>query len=201
MDNKYIPQQTVSKKRIIKIGLFHLMSYVILGYGLNQIDPIFPSWYVLSMSYIIEGLGIFTHWLGHRRWIPWWYRAHMEHHLHIYPPSKFLTDEYQPTESKNAKAYAFTILLSPFIGCYFTGLNLKTYLVGLGLSTGLLKIADELHKAVHRKNTCLEKYNWFQDIRTLHYYHHKGDMKHNYGISNFFWDYILGVAIFTWDFN
>lgn len=40
----------------------------------------------------------------------------------------------------------------------------------------------------------MEKYEWFHKLRALHYYHHKGNMKQNYAIVDFVFDWlVLGI--------
>ena len=45
-------------------------------------------------------------------------------------------------------------------------------------------IMNALHMSFHVRNFHLEKYAWYRELRTLHYIHHLGDMKTNFGMIN-----------------
>ncbi len=84
-------------------------------------------WSVLVSCYVMTFLGVFTHWLGHKRvilwfWIPFlrsyirrWFKAHMGHHIHDYPPSRFLSDSYSAAKEDNTVAYIPCLLVTPII--------------------------------------------------------------------------------------
>jgi hypothetical protein len=140
-------------------------------------------------------MAIATHWAGHRNIVRWWYDAHMGHHLADYPPSRFITEGYEPAKKDNSKAYYPTILLTPFVVCALLSTwSLKIFVISFLSGALILKLADHLHQGFHSRGFYMEKYGWFQKLRALHYYHHKGNMKHNYAIGDFIFDWlVLGI--------
>jgi len=63
-------------------------------------------------------------------------------------------------------------------------------------------IGNYLHHAFHIENIYLTQYKWFHELRALHYIHHLGTAKQNYGILNMSLDRILGSFSFgtkEWD--
>jgi len=177
---------------IIITSFIHIVLYLIPGVILNFLYPLlFPYWSVVFAGYICEVLAYTTHFVGHRRWISWWYNAHMGHHISDYPPNKFLSADYQYAKINNGKAYYFTMLMTPIITMwYLNAWFASVWLTGFLTSIILLFLADCLHKEFHIRGSRLEKYQWFMDLRCLHYYHHKNDMNKNYGIADFFFDFL-----------
>ena len=45
-------------------------------------------------------------------------------------------------------------------------------------------VGSALHMSFHVRNFHLEKYEWYMELRTLHYIHHLGDMKSNFAMLN-----------------
>jgi hypothetical protein len=171
------------------------MSFFILGFALTFLfgREVVPFHLVFSSMYVCEVMALITHWLGHRRYtffpLKQWYNAHtIGHHLEDYPSRKFLTELYEPAKADNSWGYAPSLLLTPFICAPYT---IPSFLVSYGVSYGMLKIADHIHMSLHVRGHPNEKYTWFQRLRTLHYYHHCGDMKQNYAIGDFFFDYLV----------
>lgn len=52
-------------------------------------------------------------------------------------------------------------------------------------------IAIYLHNSFHVKDHWLERFQWFHELRALHYIHHLGNTNHNYALMNFGIDKIL----------
>ena len=45
-------------------------------------------------------------------------------------------------------------------------------------------LMNAFHMSFHVRYFHLEKYAWYRELRTLHYIHHLGDMKTNFGMIN-----------------
>ena len=58
-------------------------------------------------------------------------------------------------------------------------------------------IGNWLHHAYHVEDRWLERYKWFHELRALHYVHHLGTAKHNYGVLNMTLDRFLGSLTFS----
>jgi hypothetical protein len=108
---------------------------------------------------------------------------------------RFITEGYEPAKKDNSKAYYPTILLTPFVVCALLSTwSLKIFVISFLSGALILKLADHLHQGFHSRGFYMEKYGWFQKLRALHYYHHKGNMKHNYAIGDFVFDWlVLGI--------
>ena len=55
---------------------------------------------------------------------------------------------------------------------------------GFGMYAVMASVGNALHMSYHVRNFHLEKYAWYNELRTLHYIHHLGDMKSNLFMLN-----------------
>jgi len=186
----------VSNGFIIALSVIHFAVYVLAGIIVHLLDETIPPWIIPTGSYITELLAMGTHWAGHHHWSKWWFHAHMGHHINDYPPSRFLSEKYQHAKRDNSKAYFLSLVLSPSICCYLTNtFSVKMFLANAWGGVLVLLLADYLHRGMHTNGFYLEKYQWFLKLRSLHYYHHKGDMLKNFAIGDFLLDFfVFGFA-------
>lgn len=176
---------------ILLLSLCHTVVYFIAGIIVNLLDNTIPIWTIPLATYVTDVLALLTHWIGHHRWWMWWHNAHMGHHINDYPPNKFLSDGYLKAKTDNSQAYYITMVLTPIITCYFVGVfSVKMLITTTIPGILLLLFADYLHQGIHIKGFHLEKYTWFMHLRSMHYYHHKGNMMKNYAIGDFFLDFL-----------
>jgi hypothetical protein len=133
----------------IPIYLIPLSAYLTeVRFGLNNHSsmnsyesPKALEFVILSVVFPLRQiLALATHWAGHRPWInEYWYDAHMDHHLRVYPPSRcvsknsdhsyvathwmprFLRQRYQGAKKDNSKAYYLTIVSVDSIFVFGTG--------------------------------------------------------------------------------
>jgi hypothetical protein len=147
--------------------------------------------------YVCEFFGWLTHLLGHRKFTGAWYRAHMGHHLQDYPASRFLSAAYINATVNNSPGYVPTILLTPFVVCAMTqvDVSLKVWMVCQVVAILSLYASNAFHQAYHIRGHPLERWAWFHKLRALHYFHHKGNMQHNYALSDFVLDRFNGSLI------
>ena len=136
---------------------------------------IIPSWYLF---HIFEyGL----HKLSHsRKYGGYIYKIHMNHHKKYYPLSKFT--DYEPY--KTGKTLIFTDGLKAFslpstiiIYTMYCVLDYLTFSYMLIQVLFFFYISDLLHTHIHMKDSPLEKYKWFIELRKKHLIHHKYYLK------------------------
>lgn len=151
-------------------------------------------WAVITTFFYGTFLGWLVHWGIHQRWSGFAHRSHMTHHLKLYPPSNLLSETYRDAGKDNT-----TYIFTPIIAVGFLAYEAILYhwgasfwlLAGLtveGLLIGLLH--DWMHTWFHLSGTRLLKYQWFRDLRELHFYHHRR-MNRNFGIYFFGWDRVF----------
>ena len=73
---------------------------------------------------------------------------------------------------------------------------LQTSWVALGLIVGFAAlmgiIGNAFHMSFHVRGFEMEKYQWYMELRMLHYIHHLGDMKSNLAMVNMGMDGLFG---------
>lgn len=136
-------------------------------------------------------IGWFIHWAMHERWSGKLHRAHMTHHLKLYPHSDLLSDTYRDAGADNG-LLVFTPGIALVVGVF--GIVLFCFgvpVIGL-IAAVILSILvgaanDLLHTSFHLRGSRLQRFGWFRTLRSLHFYHHR-NMKKNLGIIWFGWD-------------
>ena len=153
-----------------------------------------PWFFVLLAGYLTELLGVLVHWAGHRPWSRVWFKAHMGHHKD-YTAGKFLTDGYVKAKADNTRAYYLVVLLVPLLAPLLAvgHVEPRLGLLAFAVAVAVLKLADRLHIAFHTRGHPWTRHTWFLHLRSLHYFHHYGNMRHNYAIGDFVFD-ILGLG-------
>lgn len=198
--------EPVSAYFIAGLTVCSLAIVTLLSVSVHFIASSVPWWTVLASWYVCNILAIITHWAGHVRlegkYLGWWYRAHIGHHINDYPPSKFISETYENAKEDNSQAYIACLILTPIIVLQFTT-NPSVATVLAASLTGLieLKLADILHMGFHQRGFYLEgkTFGVFENLRNMHYFHHKGSMKHNYAVADFYLDVLLLGVHFSWD--
>jgi len=76
-------------------------------------------------------------------------------------------------------------------------LSMESWLCSQTAAVLVMWVSDELHQAYHTRGHAFERFHWFQQLRALHFWHHKGNMKHNYAISDFILDGMHGSVVMT----
>jgi hypothetical protein len=177
-------------------------------------------WYTMIAYYVLAYV-IFYAWHYQCHHLIWWvpfnkscYQAHKEHHFEVYPPDAFFgrkgeglpnTPDQTWWEYANPigwltqhEALLYGMMLSVVIVSFFCGVQCST-LGGVAFGFFLIGlIGNYLHHAFHIPDIWLLRYKWFSELRALHYVHHLGNAKHNYGILNMSLDRILGSFKFEW---
>ena len=162
-------------------------------------------WWLTCELYLV-GLASFHiwHWAAHQRWLlyPMW-KVHMFHHWKVYPPKRFLAREYKndkegrtPLTSLAHDGPLYAMLLGNAAALYAGGYLPRTHDVAVALASyaAVGSFFNWLHHALHVEGHCVERLLWFHDLRALHYTHHQGTAKHNFGFIDFAGD-ILGDSM------
>ncbi|CAF3690130.1 unnamed protein product [Adineta steineri] len=184
------------------------------------------SWYTMLVFYFVEYILFYLwHWQAHHRiwWIPFnegCYKKHKEHHWEIYPPKNFYGILKPPINQTNRNTDPLPIstwdymrhktwvsdhegllILLTFIQLASARLifhcSYSTIVCALLGFIIMGFIGNWLHHAYHVEDHWLERYKWFHELRALHYIHHLGTAKHNYGVLNMTLDRFLGSFTFT----
>jgi hypothetical protein len=91
----------------------------------------------------------------------------------------------EPAHSPLAHEWPLLFALTVLVGCaYSTGYSGATCGCIFFLYFILASVGNALHMSFHVRNFHLEKYRWYQELRSLHYIHHLGDMKSNLSMLN-----------------
>jgi hypothetical protein len=179
------------------------------------------AWYSMLCFY---ALGLAAFWLWHAQahhklaWVPFntkCFEYHSKHHWVTYPPKYFFGSPEHKKAVADADAimsdwkggmpgrtpwqheallYFFTV--SILVGAKFlAGVNNGTLaFVAFGyLLMG--SIGGYLHNSFHVIGHPLSEYEWYKELRALHYVHHLGTAKHNYAVLNFALDKMLATYV------
>jgi sterol desaturase/sphingolipid hydroxylase (fatty acid hydroxylase superfamily) len=153
---------------------------------------------ILIVYLIVSLFGYFVHKALHQSWTGRYNSSHMAHHLTLYPPEDYLSDEYRDA-GKDDTFWTFAIISLPVV---ITPILL--YLIGaLSFTLSTISLIEMLfigwlnsflHNALHIRNHWMTKIpvvkNVFAYWNKLHYLHHV-DMQKNYGIFSFAWDKVF----------
>ena len=151
------------------------------------------------VAFFVSSLfGYVVHRSLHQPWTGRLNKKHMTHHLILYPPTNYLSEEYRQAGKDNT-VITFTIAAMPLViipillgvlGILPLSLVITTLIV-----MGFMGFAhDQLHDAFHIRNHFLTRIpgvrNIFAYWNQLHYLHHI-DMQKNFGIFLFHWDHVF----------
>lgn len=154
---------------------------------------------VTIVSFIVSNfLGYWIHWAIHQKWSGPFYRAHMQHHLELYPVGNLTSTNYRDAHWYNRGPFLFT---PPFIALMMFTVGLAHIfsapmwiVVEIAFMIVLFGyINDWVHDSFHLKNHVLSRYRYYRIARRAHLMHHVR-MNKNYGIISFEWDKIFGTA-------
>lgn len=155
--------------------------------------------FTIILSYLITTLfGHTVHWALHQPWSGKVNRAHMTHHIKLYPPSDYVSETYRDAGKDSTPKFfaiaALPLILTPII-LWAMGLLPLSLMITVIVVEGVMGfLHNYLHDAFHIKNHWLygmplvRKY--FSRLVELHYQHHV-NLKSNYGIFSFHWDRIF----------
>lgn len=155
--------------------------------------------FAIIISYILSSfLGYVIHWSLHQTWMGFLNKAHMTHHLQMYPPNDYKSDVYRHAGKDSTPKY-FILVTLPIVLLLVTLtiigiIPLYGSLIFVLMATLMGILHDRLHDSFHLNNYWLAKIpvikNLYQKWINLHYIHHV-DMGKNYSIFVFHWDRVF----------
>jgi hypothetical protein len=194
-------EQDISMAFIYKVSIFNVLLWLFIGFIGSFIFnlPILWGYFIYFTCGILFWL---IHFIGHTKLIPQWYKAHtIGHHGLAYPWKNFLSESYVVnTYDKydlNTFMYLTGAIIMTIVMKFIFGLISIQVLGTFIYLVILLKMEDLIHNEIHLKNSYLNKYDWFQKMRYIHYLHHRGNMKRNYAMKDFFIDLVTGNLILS----
>ena len=137
----------------------------------------------IFITYIFYNIIEYTfHYLGHiRNKYNYIYKLHITHHKDYYPITNLLSTKFKGNNEGIIAYSPPTILL---ILILYNILNYKLFiqvLIQLTIQTG---INEYIHTQIHTRDSHLEKYKWFLELRRLHFIHHnKLNFNYSFGID------------------
>ncbi len=149
---------------------------------------------ILTVAAIVttDAFGYWLHRALHQSWMGVLHRAHMMHHLVLYPPTNFSSETYRDAGKDNSTwtflAIGLPLLCSPLLLALFTDLIGWMSAIWLVLVIGGVGLLHSfIHDWIHLK---AHWFHWILGTKrliNLHKIHHV-DMGKNYGIFSFWWD-------------
>lgn len=116
------------------------------------------------------------------------YKAHIAHHK-AYPVSDFTSDTYREV-GKDSTVWTF-LGAGLILGLFSLVLFPVWFAVPFAIDLAIMGyISDKIHGAMHLNKTHWDKFILFEWLQAAHVQHHK-NVKTNYGIFSFFWDYVF----------
>jgi len=165
-----------------------------LGTLASYLSPI-PFYWGVVVYHITGSCAYLTHWFGHRKEAGPWFVAHtIEHHIRLYPPQKFLNKDQLSSNDPNAKYYLPSFVV-PMCITYYVTQSVSGCCFCAALVLFFAWLVDYFHAGFHLENCWMEKYRVFVAFREIHYWHHKGHMKHNFGITDLYIDWVCNNLI------
>lgn len=197
---------------------------LVLFYSILVSQLVNTKWYAMWIYYWLGMIAFYVwHWTNHHKF--WWnataFEMHAKHHWVYYPPKHmFGTAELEKLWKINQNnliegtgmfgsirhllpgysgithelllyVFAFWILF----GSYLFGVQIPTIVAALIGYVMMGLIANYLHESTHVKGHFLEQFDWFQQLRVLHFIHHQGNAKRNFAVINMTLDKLLGTYI------
>lgn len=140
---------------------------------------------------VFEAVGYGFHRLLHTRWTGSLNKAHMTHHLKLYPPEDYLSNPYRGAGADNTtyRFVAAALVVALAIALVFPW-SISLPLLGELALVGALN--SYVHDSTHIRGHWLERFWIYRRWRALHYQHHV-DMTRNYGIVTFLVDRVAGT--------
>jgi len=204
-DESYGEEMTKTPKIV-----FFVYSLLFL-YGLSFSYLFGTHWWEMYAWYA-SGIGSFFIWhiLAHQKWTGLMHQYHMEHHFVAFPPKYFFGNpkikqeekeydwrDYLPlarfksigTVAHDGPMYVLAIIV--LVVAYKLGASKASLYGGMFELMVVGTIGVYLHNSFHVKNHWLEQFQWFHELRALHYIHHLGNTNHNFAVMNFSIDKFL----------
>ena len=188
-----------------------VVAYGYLTAALTGCSPgVMPLYYLgMLVAFIV------WHWAAHQKWTGVMHETHMHHHHTVYPPAHFFgrpgqaptgedfwrLDNFLPVGHSTGhplhEGPLFILVALELAAGRWLGLGWDTLACVALFALAHAAAGVALHNSFHVRGIWLEKYEWYQELRALHYIHHLGSTKHNYAVFNFALDKLLGAFLPT----
>ena len=154
---------------------------------------------LISVYFLTNLFGHVIHWILHQKWSGYLNKAHMAHHIELYPPEDYLSYTYREPDFKESTPKFFAVaaiplILLPIILWFIGILPFTIALISIIEMFVIGAIDYYVHDWFHIKNHWINKVPFlnksFKKWNHLHYLHHI-DMNKNFGIYSFFWDKVF----------
>lgn len=203
----------ISKTTILYCSLFYITWLLTFSYLIKNIAN---TYYITSIISYFVNLFIFYLWhiQAHN---DYWFipfnkvcrKYHNIHHYVYFPKSDFYGEmkvEWKKNKENllihaiplnelyfvnSLQNEGFAIILGFIVAIfekYVFKLTNLTILLLIIQSIITNYLGNYLHLSFHNKDSWLNKYEWFKDLKYLHYLHHCGNTKHNYMLVYFTFD-------------
>lgn len=154
----------------------------------------------LAVFLFINLFGYCTHRWLHSKYSWKFGDSHMAHHQKLYPVEDFTSDEYRSAGKDSTLLFfivvAIPIIAVPIVLCFLGIVSILTTILSIVQMIFWGWLHNYMHDAFHLNNHILSKIPlvkiWFEHLKKIHFIHHVGDMKKNYGIFSFLFDRLFG---------
>jgi sterol desaturase/sphingolipid hydroxylase (fatty acid hydroxylase superfamily) len=121
------------------------------------------------------------------------YRAHMAHHLKLYPPEDYLSSTYRAAGAEST-TYRF-IVAGVVIGLFMLWLLPLWFALPVAFDMALFGFVNSyMHDSLHIRGHWMERFEHFKWLRRVHFQHHV-DMGRDFGIITFTSDKVAGTYL------
>lgn len=152
-------------------------------------------WVVLLTALITfvasEFIGYVIHRLAHSPSAGRLYKAHMRHHLELYPPKQYFSDVYKSSGADSFVIWMAPIFILAVVGSFWL-LPIKAAITVAVVMSAVSFVNTYVHDGLHVTNFWFSKFAWVQKLQLLHRKHH-ANMAIHYGIYLSSFDKLFGT--------
>lgn len=147
---------------------------------------------------VVSCVGNLFHRLLHVPKMGRFHRAHMQHHLELYPVHDLTSEIYREADVTKRGTFLFApalIVVASIVSsvAYLLDRRLVVCVVvfSVFVSYGLLN--EYVHDSFHLRRHYLQRFVLYRRLRRGHFFHHV-DMSKNFGIVERIWDRVFGTS-------
>lgn len=143
------------------------------------------------MVIVTDAFGYWVHRALHQTWMGPLHRAHLTHHLVLYPSTDFTSDTYRDS-GKDDTTWTFLLVGFPLLGfplllAFFGVVGWVSAIWLVGVTGGIGLLHSFIHDWIHLRSHWFHWIPGSKKLIELHRVHHT-DLTKNFGIFTFFWD-------------
>lgn len=152
---------------------------------------------IIAVFLIVSLFGYIVHWSLHQTWTGSFNQSHMAHHMRLYPPCDYMSEDEYREAGKDDTFYVFAMAALPLLATpiilWILGVISLPLMVGILVEMGFIGwLHDYIHEAFHVTKHWLNRFKIVRQWNYIHYVHHV-DMSKNLGIYSFWVDRLLGT--------